>query len=459
MNKRVTHIMFIISLIAIACFTSCNQDISGIGDNIMSSLDGIKGQSDTVHPITRSILVDPSKFSANTNQCYLGSYIDADYGVSTTCDYLTTFYVNSGFNFPTEKQIRDANDGKLEVSNVLLTVYVNSFIGDSITPMTLTYHELDPKKPLRENTAYTTNINPENYLPLKETVTGSVNYTLHDILETSSNTNYRSITDTLDNAFGNRILSKFFENPKNFTNPVLFAENVCPGFYIEHSSGLGAMSQIYTTAIHLTYKYMSNDTIATGVQRIAATDEVIQTPHVKTQNMETLLNDNKYTHLRAPLGVFTEIEVPVDRIYEKLDEAPLNNVRITFAQDSLGIKDEYIQVPPTVMLIAKSKLYEFFQTSQLPDSKTSYLAKNDKTANAYTFSNIANLITWMHSNKAKLEAEFGNDWNKAVLIPVNTNISGSDNNSVTAVHNYYNTSGARLALNPTIYFIYSTYAE
>lgn len=459
MNKCINYIKILTLFVAIVFVSSCDQDVTGIGDTIMPSLDYIDGQADTAQLHTKSILVDPTTLVANTNLCYLGSYIDADQGISTTCDYLTKFYVSESFGIPNEKQIRDANGGELKVNDILLTVYISSFMGDSITPMALTYHELDPNKPLREDAAHTTNINPKDYLPAQETLTGTVNYTMHDIMQANTSSYYRSITDTLPESFGNRILQKYFENPQNFKNPISFSENVCPGMYIQHSSGIGAMSEIYTTALHMSFKYMDGDTIATGVQRIAATDEVIQTPRVINIGMESLLADTACTHLRAPVGVFTEVEIPTENVFDKTQGALLNNARVTFAQDTTSIKDQYIQAPPTVLLIPKSKVQEFFHTSQLPDGKTSYLANYDKDKKTYSFANIAGLITWMHDNQATLQANYGDDWNKAVLMPVKTATGGSDNTSITAVHNYYNTSDVRLKLNPTLYFIYSKYAR
>lgn len=460
MKQCIHHLVIIFAVSTISVLTSCDTDLSAIGADIMPGYDAIEGRADSFPVLTRSVLADADRLAANTNKCYLGSFIDADYGISTTCDYLTKLYVNSGFSLPSEEQIRKANNGELKTSMTTFTVYVSSFMGDSITPLALKYHELDPLKPLKEDESYTASIDPKKYLPSTETLTGTINYTLHDILDTQESSYYRAITDTLDNSFGDRILTKYFENPKSFVNPILFTQNVCPGFYIEQTSGLGAMSEIYTTALHMSFKYMSGDSIVTGVQRIAATDEVIQVPRVQNSGMENLLADTKFTHLRAPIGVFTEVEIPVEDIYKVIPNTevqydPFNNARISFAYDTLGLSDPYLQVPQTVMLIAKSKLNEFFETSQVNDYETSFIANNDNTNQTYTFTNISNLITWMYKNKSSL----GDDWNKAILLPVTTVTGGANNNAITAVHNSYNTSGARLKLNPKLYIIYSSYGE
>lgn len=65
-------------------------------------------------------------------------------------------------------------------------------------------------------------------------------------------------------------------------------------------------------------------------------------------------------------------------------------------------------------MLPKDSLYSFFENGDVIDSKTSfYTSYNSTNKNAYTFSNISNLITAMRQNKGKSE-----NWNKAVLVPI-----------------------------------------
>ena len=68
-------------------------------------------------------------------------------------------------------------------------------------------------------------------------------------------------------------------------------------------------------------------------------------------------------------------------------------------------------------MVQKDSLQSFFEKSKLADSRTSYTTSYSSTGtykNAYTFQNIANLVSAMYKNKGK-----GENWNKVVLVPVN----------------------------------------
>ena len=68
-------------------------------------------------------------------------------------------------------------------------------------------------------------------------------------------------------------------------------------------------------------------------------------------------------------------------------------------------------------MVQKDSLQSFFEKSKLADNRTSYTASYSSTGtykNAYTFQNIANLVSAMYKNKGK-----GENWNKVVLVPVN----------------------------------------
>ena len=52
-----------------------------------------------------------------------------------------------------------------------------------------------------------------------------------------------------------------------------------------------------------------------------------------------------------------------------------------------------LSAPSSVLLVRKSEYRDFFEDEQLPDSKTSFITNFSSSDNAYTFSNLARLIT------------------------------------------------------------------
>ena len=88
-------------------------------------------------------------------------------------------------------------------------------------------------------------------------------------------------------------------------------------------------------------------------------------------------------------------------------------------------------------------MYTFFEEGKVPDEKTSYVTSFNSSYNTYTFSNISNLVSYGKRERNEESAKAGitpeaweqqhQDWNKVVLIPVETNRDNS-NNIVSVTH-------------------------
>ena len=90
------------------------------------------------------------------------------------------------------------------------------------------------------------------------------------------------------------------------------------------------------------------------------------------------------------------------------------------------------------MLIEKDSLNHFFEGNNLANN--TYAFKTTLASNAYTFTNISNLITRRKNNKDEGLKTDPNwvanhpDWNKALLIPIDeVTISGSTSSTSTVV--------------------------
>ena len=97
----------------------------------------------------------------------------------------------------------------------------------------------------------------------------------------------------------------------------------------------------------------------------------------------------------------------------------LNTASISFPRLNNENEDNpyNFATPSTILMVQKDSLQSFFEKSKLADSRTSYTTSYSSTGtykNAYTFQNIANLVSAMYKNKGK-----GENWNKVVLVPVN----------------------------------------
>jgi len=111
-------------------------------------------------------------------------------------------------------------------------------------------------------------------------------------------------------------------------------------------------------------------------------------------------------------------------------------------------------------MVPKGELNDFFDNNRVPDNYKTFLANYDNVYNSYTFSNIANLISYLKRQRdtkagitendspqarlAKLDAWMAAnpDWNKVMLVPVTAETSTMG--SVLSVSNDFSLSGARL---------------
>ena len=101
-------------------------------------------------------------------------------------------------------------------------------------------------------------------------------------------------------------------------------------------------------------------------------------------------------------------------------------------------------------MVQKDSLHSFFEQERLYDQISSYSAT--LTDNAYTFSNIGNLITHMQQVRIKGVKEDPNwlekhpDWNKVVLVPIS--ITYTTDKTISAIGNNMGLSSTQLTGGP-----------
>ena len=190
------------------------------------------------------------------------------------------------------------------------------------------------------------------------------------------------------------------------------------------------------------------------MSRFAATPEVLQNTHIENGNLQEFVDRNpQCTYLKTPAGIFTEMTLPVDDIYEGHQNDSINQAQFTLYRYNATHPESGFETPQTLLLVRKQDMYSFFEEGNVPDEKTSYITSFNSSYNTYTFSNICNLVAYCRREKNQEAAKNGMspdewarlnpDWNKIVLIPVETNEDNS-NNIVSVTHDM-GLGNARLA--------------
>lgn len=416
-------------VIAALTFAACDDTTEGIGGSITNKIDNINISNSAFNVTTKSIVAD-SVLSRN-NMGLIGKMKDPETGNYVKGDYMTQLSVLPTFSVDTLDYIKQANNGSIEADSCYLLVSYNASYGDTIAPMKVTAYEMT--KPMSEDQEYYS-----NYDAFKEGWVSennqhwSSNYNLSNTSDVKNfkiylNKKYEKDGKTYKN-YGSYIMQTYAEHPEYFKTNFKFLHNVCPGFYIKNVGGTGNMAKIWNTELIFywtRHKTINKDSTAVGIgyNRFDGTEEVLQLNKIEndTENLEELASQNqkKCTYLKSPAGIFTEVTLPIDDIMKGHEKDTLNTATISFPRLNNDNEDNpyNFATPSTILMVQKDSLQSFFEKSKLADSRTSYTASYSSTGtykNAYTFQNIANLVSAMYKNKGK-----GENWNKVVLVPVN----------------------------------------
>ncbi len=416
-------------VIAALTFAACDDTTEGIGGSITNKIDNINISNSAFNVTTKSIVAD-SVLSRN-NTGLIGKMKDPETGNYVKGDYMTQLSVLPTFSVDTLDYIKQANNGSIEADSCYLLVSYNASYGDTIAPMKVTAYEMT--KPMSEDQEYYS-----NYDAFKEGWVSennqhwSSNYNLSNTSDVKNfkiylNKKYEKDGKTYKN-YGSYIMQTYAEHPEYFKTNYKFLHNVCPGFYIKNVGGTGNMAKIWNTELIFywpRHKTINKDSTAVsiGYNRFDGTEEVLQLNKIEndTENLKKLASKDqeKCTYLKSPAGIFTEVTLPIEDIMKGHEKDTLNTATISFPR--LNNKDEdnayNFATPSTILMVQKDSLKSFFEKSKLADNRTSYTASYSSTGtykNAYTFQNIANLVSAMYKNKGK-----GENWNKVVLVPVN----------------------------------------
>lgn len=414
-------------VIAALTFAACDDTTEEIGGSITNKIDNINISNSAFNVTTKSIVAD-SVLSRN-NTGLIGKMKDPETGNYVKGDYMTQLSVLPTFDVDTLDYIKQANNGSIEADSCYLLISYNASYGDTIAPMKVTAYEMT--EPMAEDQEYYSNYDAFKEGWVSETNQHwSSNYNLSNTSDVKNfkiylNKKYTKDGKTYKN-YGSYIMQTYAEHPEYFKTNYKFLHNVCPGFYIKNVGGTGNMAKIWNTELIFywtRHKTINKDSTAVsiGYNRFDGTEEVLQLNKIEndTKNLEHLASQPNCTYLKSPAGIFTEVTLPIEDIMRGHEKDTLNTASISFPRLNNADEDNAYNfaTPSTILMVQKDSLQSFFEKSKLADNRTSYTASYSRTGtykNAYTFQNIANLVSAMYKNKGK-----GENWNKVVLVPVN----------------------------------------
>lgn len=461
-------------IVASMMFTisSCDEDTATIGKTLTSNVDLFTIVSDTFDVKSKSLVVDA--VLSNSTYSYLGRIKDPETSAYITSDYMTQFAMleNAKDSLFSKKDIViSLKDGKEVADSCYISILLNNFIGDSLASMKMTMYELD--RPIEDNKKYYTNFDPEAEGYIRENgLKRDVVFSITDMTENDSvrnaNKDEFSINIKLDmpytdkngrqyDNYGTYLLQTYYEHPEYFKNSNTFTKNVCPGFYFKTTDGVGMMAEIETTRLSVFYRIEVDDDDDTDMEEynvytlFYGTQEVLQTTHIVNDQevIKDLANEKGYTYLKTPAGIYTEVELPIDDIKLNHENDTITSAKISFRKmnDKTVLAEKLLKDPTTLLMVEKDSLKNFFEDREVANNITSYLATLDTGYNSYTFNNIASLINYLYIKKTEGGANYTTEhpnWNKVVLVPVQTTAASTATTTVSAVNNEMSITSSRL---------------
>lgn len=431
----------LIALILGAALSSCDDNTGSIGLGVMPSTDQATTSQTIYNVATKSIKVDA--LVAFSSECFLGRVTDPETNATTTCDFLAQFYNLEDYILPNPSTMHK-EDGQIVADSVLINLYIKSYYGDSINSMKIGVYELDKQNVMTDKEIYYTDIDAEKFVShapdavRKELTFAVTDFSIDDTIRFATKFS-KNVRIKLPAEYGTKILNTYYQHPEYFKNSYTFIKNVVPGFYFKVLAGNGTMIDIDVSTLTVFFRYTDKGKEHVGLQRIAATGEVIQNNRIENTNIEPLINATDYTFIKSPAGIFTQMTLPIDEIFKGHENDSINSAKIVLNRANNTTTTGYsLNAPSQILMVREADAISFFEKRSVPNNYTSYISKFAANFNSYTFNNIGNLVTHIYKERNKgagvkptdtpatRQAKYAAweaknpDWNSVVLVPVNT---------------------------------------
>lgn len=509
--------IFFLTLITTLLLTSCDDSTDGLGGSLTDVADNVEFYTNEFNVSSTSVKgTSLGDINARSNYAYLGKMYDSETDSYITANFMTqviplsnqflnsynpvsmfasidsiVVYDDEGTLLPIGKDLSDEVRQKkmqyLKADSCYLTFYVADFDGDSTAQMSLAVKELS--QPYVESKDYSISFNPEAEGMIR-TDAGAVNalrtYSIKNMVvegtaKTTKHSHYISIPlnkpytgrdgNTYPN-YGTYLMKQYLDESaayhSGYNNQVTFLKQVCPGFYLKHIGGEGALSNITATSLtvyyRVSYPASQDPTAIHNVQALlTGTEESIQHSTITDSSVDDLVSaansSGAYTYIKSPNAIYTQLTFDVASIMKDHEDDSLSTVRI-FLPNLDNLRDgDYAQSPPaTLLMVHADSLSRFFSEKQVSDYKTSYLATYSSSVGGYTFNNISSLVTKMYrewQKSGKTIEEYSTDeqtqnWNKVYLVPVETTYTTITTSSVlTKVSHSMALESSRLKMGTT----------
>ena len=445
-------------------FSACNDETLDIGNSLTQTSDKLTISNADYKVSTKTILAD--SILLRSSYCYLGRVKDPETGAYVKSELMTQFNVLESFTLPSENKIVSKYNDMAGADSCRLEFYMEdpTAITDTLAAMKIRVTELD--RPMEENRKYYSNFDPmaEGLLrtdglqqdkmftykdqTVSDTTRNASGY--YHFINVLLNKPYTDKQGVTYNNYGTYVMQQYYRHPEYFKNSYAFIHNVCPGVFVSVTDGEGVYTEIPDMCLRIYCRYnYSKDSISNYGIIFAGTEEVLQTTKITNDKsiLQSLVEDNTCTYIKSPAGLFTEVTLPIDEIFNGHENDSIMTAKISFQRINTGFYDNALQAPEDIMMIPKDSLYTFFENKKAPDNKTTFYtsllnSSGVNTSNQYTFSNISSLVSSMATRKRMGLKSDSNwlathpNWNKVLLVPVQIMVGSSTSTLTSTTSNF-----------------------
>ena len=441
-------------LVITFALSACSDETLDIGNTLTSKTDKLTITSADYTVSTKTVQAD--SVLIRSSYCYLGKVKDPETGAYITSEFMTQFNLLETFSLPAEGTVIGRHNGLAAADSCRIDLYLEKPTGvtDTLAAMKIRISEL--ARPMEESRRYYSNFDPvtEGYVRkgglIMDKMFSYNDLTLSDSVRKASSSYYNAVDIKLNkpytdgngvtyNNYGTYIMQQYYQHPEYFKNSYTFIHNVCPGFFFSVLDGEGLYTEIPEMCIRVFYHVNYKDSVVESGFTLAGTEEVLQTTKISNEKeaMNRLASDNTCTYVKAPAGLYTEVTLPVDDIYNGHDNDSIMTAKISFQRINNDYEGKAFKIPNYLLMVPKDSLTTFFENKKTPDYRTTFYATFQKGTNLYTFSNISSLVTKMANSKRNgLKADNQwvakhPEWNKVLLVPVQIITSASATTTTT----------------------------
>ncbi|MCL1867568.1 MAG: DUF4270 domain-containing protein [Paludibacter sp.] len=359
-NFKIAIISLSITCIA---FTACKDNISDVGAGVQPSADKILLATFLQNLNSQTQTID--SIFLKQDSLLLGSFADNTFGTATA-DILTQLTPPVGFVLPEIGTGTPAFE-EFEFDSAKIQIVYTSWVGDGNSLMRIRAYELTGNDFIF-NGKYPTNINVGDYCDLSKP--------LAEAVLTPAKGNYgsqRYVSMPLSQEFVQRFNPRTAGGEREIYSSNERFHQFFKGLYITTDFGSSAMLNVSQIRIDYYYHYrrVGGENVSLALS-FPSNVESVCVNRIEHPDRQQVVIPDTVTYVSSPANFYTQINIPLKNIYEKMDSAIagkqmlISTVYLDITAENAT--DTYLKVPPYMLAIKSNAIQRFFDQKRLPST-------------------------------------------------------------------------------------------